>query len=48
MTDVGHMLYRRGSSRPADTSAIVEGDQFRDAGEALTAFDFDHHVIVDP
>jgi hypothetical protein len=31
----------------ADTSAIVERDQFRDAGGALTALDFDHCVIVD-
>jgi hypothetical protein len=31
----------------ADTSAIVERDQFHDAGGALTALDFDHCVIVD-
>ncbi len=48
MINVGHMLYRRGSSRPAETFAVVEGDQFRDAGWALTGFDFDHHVIVAP
>ena len=34
--------------RSADISTIVERNQFRDTGGALTAFDFDHHVIVDP
>jgi hypothetical protein len=34
------------SGRPR-SSAIMQGDQFGDAGRTLTAFDFDHHAEVD-
>lgn len=33
---------------PASRSAVVQRNQFGDARRALAAFDFDHHVIVDP
>jgi hypothetical protein len=32
----------------ATRSAVMQRDQFGDAGRTLAAFDFDHHVIVDP
>jgi hypothetical protein len=33
---------------PASRSAVVERNQLGDARRTLAAFDFDHHVIVDP